>query len=456
MIDNERALAKAGDDPRKRRKVVRKKAPTRGFVPWSEDTFTKLVAARPEPLTSSFGVSHSMLLNVLDRRGDGCGAMRRLLTQNHDPRPQQRRHIRRAIAMYRSLLGAGVVERLDEPDEDGRLVRVTVDLQADFALNQPLSPFVLSAIRHLDRDEPDYALDVLSLVESVLDNPGVILAAQLDRLRSETLARLKQEGVEYEERMAELDKLEHPKPLRDFTYEAFNRYLVEHPWAADHTIRPKSVARELYERAMTFTEYVQHYGLARSEGLVLRYLSDAYKGLVQNVPEDAKTDAVFDLTEWLGETVRQVDSSLLDEWEQLANPQEETADEAAERADHVKPVTSNARAFRVLVRNELFHWVELLSRRAYEELATRVGPDWTADRLASAMEPYWDEHEAVGIGAGARSAALARLDDSGSVTQVLDDPAGDHDWVVRARVQPDASDDEGRAVIDLLAIERLT
>jgi superfamily II RNA helicase len=470
VIDNERALAKAGDDPRKRRKVVRKKAPTRGFVPWSEDTFTKLVAAPPEPLTSSFTVSHSMLLNVVDRRGDGCGAMRRLLTENHDPRPQQRRHIRRAIAIYRSLLGAGVVERLDEPDEDGRLVRVTVDLQEDFALNQPLSPFVLEAVGLLDRDSPDYALDVLSLVESVLDNPGVILAAQLDRLRTETLARLKQEGVEYEERMAELDTLEHPKPLRDFTYEAFNRYLVQHPWAADHTIRPKSVARELYERAMTFTDYVQHYGLARSEGLLLRYLSDAYKGLVQTVPEDAKTDAVFDVTEWLGETVRQVDSSLLDEWDQLRNPSEvaavasgvepPAAERAASGAAAAEPagVTANARAFRVMVRNELFRWVEVLARRAYAELAAREGSgSWTPERLAAAMAPYWDEHDAIGIDDGARSGALVRMDDgSGSVTQVLDDPAGDHDWVVRARVRPDASDEEGRAVVDLLAVERLT
>ena len=486
VIDNERALAKAGDDARKRRKVVRKKPPTRGYVPWSEDTFTKLTAASPEPLTSSFSVSHSMLLNVLDRRGDGCGAMRRLLTENHDPRPQQRRHIRRAIAMYRSLLGAGVVERLDEPDEDGRVVRVTVDLQADFALNQPLSPFVLEAIGHLDRDSPDYALDVLSMVESVLDNPGVVLAAQLDRLRSETLARLKQEGVEYEERMAELDKLEHPKPLRDLTYDAFNAYLTRHPWAADHTIRPKSVARELYERAMTFTDYVGHYGLARSEGLLLRYLSDAYKGLVQNVPEDAKTDDVFDLTEWLGEVVRQVDSSLLDEWEALRHPDDVAAvaagaavpvsgrgapvGEAARTVATGSPgghaagdepgrVTANARAFRVMVRNELFRWVELLARRAHADLAEREGSgDWTADRIAAAMAPYWDEHDAVGIDAAARSGELLTIDEgppAWTAAQVLDDPAGHHDWALRARVAPEASDEEGRAVLVLEAVERL-
>ena len=478
VIDNERALAKAGDDNKKRRKVVRRKPPERGYVPWTEDTFTRLVAAPPEPLTSSFAVSHSMLLNVLDRPGDGCGAMRGLLTRNHDPRPQQRSHIRRAIAMYRSLLGAGVVERLDSPDSDGRLVRVTVELQADFALNQPLSPFVLAAMGNLDRDSPTYALDVLSLVESVLENPGVILSAQLHKLRAETVSRLKQQGVEYEERMAELDKLEHPKPLREFTYDLFNQYLTFHPWAADHTIRPKSVARELYERAMTFTEYVQNYGLARSEGLLLRYLSDAYKGLMQNVPEDAKTEEVFDLTEWLGETVRQVDSSLLDEWDQLRHPDdvlavaEGTAVPVSGRGDgrggtgvgvggggEPVGVTANPRAFRVMVRNELFRWVELLGRRAYGELVEREGSgDWSSERLADALAPYWDEHDAVGIDATARSGALFHLDESPlpwSASQTLADPSGHHDWVVHAVVRPDASDEESRAVLDLVSIDRL-
>lgn len=467
VIENERALAKAGDDPRKRRKVVRKKPPGRGFVPWTEEGFAKLIAAPPEPLTSSFTVSHTMLLNVLDRPGDGCAALRALLVENHDPRPVQRRHIRKAIAMYRSLLRAGVVERLDEPDEDGRVVRVTVDLQADFALNQPLSPFVLVAVAHLDRESPTYALDVLSLVESVLDNPAVILAAQLDKLRAETIARLKQEGVEYEQRMEELDKLEHPKPLREFTYDLFNQYAAEHPWVSDYTIRPKSVARELYERAMTFTDYVGHYGLARSEGLLLRYLSDAYKGLVQNVAEDAKTDEVFDLTEWLGETVRQVDSSLLDEWEQLRHPDTDTAtkpvpavpDQTAVPDDEPTRVTTNLRAFRVMVRNELFRWVELLARRDYTGLAEREGSgDWSADRLAEAAGSYWSAHDAIGIDGGARGGPLFQLDEAKgwTVRQVLDDPAGHLDWAIRARVDLEASDEQGRAVVALIGLDQET
>ena len=471
VIENERAVAKAGDDAKKRRKIVKRKAPTRGYVPWNEETFTRLAAAPPEPLTSSFAVSHAMLLNVLDRPGDGCGAMRRLLLDNHDPRPAQRAHIRRAISMYRSLLSSGVIERLAEPDRDGRLVRVTVDLQIDFALNQPLSPFVLEAVEHLDSASPTYPLDVLSLVEAVLENPGTVLRAQLDRLRTETIERLKREGVEYEERMAELDKLEHPKPLREFTYDLFNAYATRHPWVVDHTIRPKSVARDLFERAMTFTDYVAFYGLARSEGLVLRYLTDAYKGLVQNVPEDAKTDELLDLTEWLGEMVRQVDSSLLDEWEQLRHPEPEAEGDpyaelgvaVAVEPELVDPavhapagVTANTRAFRLMVRNELFRWVELLSRRAYADLAERLPTRaWTAEALAEAMAGYWAEHDAVGIGADARSAALLQLTEGAGewqARQALDDPAGNRDWALAAVVDLAASDEEGRAVLDLADI----
>src|SRR5688572_9315272 len=271
VTENEKALAKAGDDPKKRRKVVRRKPPE-GFVSWGEATFERLVAAEPEPLTSSFAVSHSMLLDVLDRPGDAYAAMRRLLTDNHEARPAQRRHVRRAIAIFRALLAAGVVERLEQPDEEGRRVRLTVDLQDDFALNQPLSPFALAALELLDRDSPTYALDVLSVVESVLDDPGVVLAAQLNKARGELVAELKAAGMEYEERMARLDEVTHPRPLADELGAAFALYASSQPWVADHPLSPKSVVRDLWERAMTFTDYVQHYGLSRSEGLVLRYL----------------------------------------------------------------------------------------------------------------------------------------------------------------------------------------
>jgi superfamily II RNA helicase len=466
-IENERAVAKAADAGRKKHKVVKKKPPTRGFVNWTEETFERLVAAQPERLTSSFAVSHSMLLNLLDRPGDGCRAARRLMVENHERRVDQRRHIRRAIAIYRSLLRSGVVERLDAPDDLGRTVRVTVDLQVDFALNQPLSPFVLHAIGHLDRGEPTYPLDVLSLVEATLENPTVVLNAQLDKLKGEVVTRLKQEGVEYEQRMEILDQLEHPKPLRDLTYQLFNAYAAEHPWVEDHNIRPKSVARDLYERAMSFADYIGHYGLARSEGLVLRYLTDAYKGLIQNVPEEAKTDELYDLTEWLGTLVRQVDSSLLDEWDRLQHPEElPDAGDAAEPPVLVtepERVTASTRGFRVMVRNALFRRVEILARRSYHELADLDAEEgdgtWTVERLAEAMAPYWAEHDQLLTGLDARGPGLFQVDEHDrhwDVRQVLDDPAGDHDWALRARVDLQASDEAGRPVVTITGIEPAT
>ena len=212
---------------------------------------------------------------------------------------------------------AGVVERLDEPDAHGRWARLTVDLQEDFALNQPLSPLALAAIELLDVASPAYPLDVVSVIESTLDSPRPVIAAQVFKARGEAVAQMKADGVGYEERLELLDDGAHPQPLADLLAAAYDIYKRGHPWVADHELAPKAVARDMYERAMTFTEYIGFYGLARSEGLVLRYLADAYQALRQTVPEEARTEELTDLTEWLGELVRQGDSSLIDEWERL-------------------------------------------------------------------------------------------------------------------------------------------
>ena len=318
------ALAKAGDDPKKRRKVQRKKPPE-GAVTWSEQTFDKLVAAEPEAMVSRMRVSHSTLLNVISRPGDPFAAMRSLLRDNHEQPGAQHRLVRQAINMYRGLLAAGVVERLDPPDETGRTVRLTVDLQSNFALNQPLSPFALAAFDVLDPESPTYALDVVSVVEATLDDPRQVLYAQQFKARGEAVAEMKAEGIEYDERMELLEDVSWPKPLQELLEATFEMYRQSHPWVDADALSPKSVVRDMYERAMTFGELVAFYGLARSEGLVLRYLSDAYKALRQTVPDSAKTEELADLIEWLGEVVRQTDSSLLDEWEQLTDPGAEEA-----------------------------------------------------------------------------------------------------------------------------------
>jgi hypothetical protein len=455
VTETEKALAKAGDDPRKRRKVVRKKPPP-GFVSWGKPTFERLVAAEPEPLKSSFAVSHAMLLNVIARPGDAFSAMRHLLTDNDEDQAARRRHISRAIAIYRALLAGGVVERLEEPDADGRSVRLTVDLQFDFALNQPLSPLALAAIELLDRDSPGYPLDVLSVIEATLDDPRQVLAAQLFRARGQAVEQMKADGIEYEERMELLTEVTYPRPLEDLLQAAYDIYRRGHPWVADHQLAPKSVARDMYERAMTFVEYVGFYGLMRSEGLVLRYLADAYKALKQTVPEDARTEELTDLIEWLGELVRQVDSSLIDEWERLRNPAEQVA---APADDRPPAVTGNPRAFRVLVRNALFRRVELAALRRYDELgALDAEAGWDADAWALALEPYFGEHGDIGTGPDARGPGLLIIDqqpDHWAVRQIFDDPAGDHDWGFSARVDLAASDEAGVAVLEVTDVGQL-
>jgi len=455
VIENEKALAKAGDDAKKRRKVVRKKPP-QGFVSWGQPTFERLVAADPEPLTSSFRVSHAMLLNVIARPGDAFTAMRHLLTDNHEDRAAQRQHIHQAIAIYRALLAGGVVERLAEPDAEGRQVRLTVDLQFDFALNQPLSPLALAAIDLLDRDAPDYPLDVVSAIEATLDNPRTVLSAQQFRARGEAVAQMKADGLDYDTRMDRLESVTHPRPLADLLEAAYGMYRRGHPWVADYELAPKSVVRDMYERAMTFVEYVGFYGLSRSEGLVLRYLADAYKALRQTVPDEAKTEELTDLIEWLGELVRQVDSSLLDEWEQLRDPSGVLATGEPSRPP---AVTGNPRAFRVLVRNALFRRVELAALGHYAELGELdADAGWDAAAWEAAVEPYFGVHDEIGTGPDARGPALLIIDEGAqawTVRQIFDDPAGDHDWGFSAEVDLAASAEAGQAVLRVTEVGQL-
>ncbi|MCU1589767.1 MAG: box helicase [Frankiales bacterium] len=443
VVENEKSLAKAGDDPKKRRKVVRK-TPPEGFVSWGQPTFDRLVGAEPETLTSSFALSHSMVLNVLHRSGDD--ELRALIGRTHETTEAQERMLLQADEIVEALLAAEVVER----DDGGRL-RLTLELQPDFALNQPLSPFAVAALQLLDRESPTYALDVLSVLEATLDDPRQVLSAQRNKAKGEAVAQMKADGIEYEERMELLEDVEHPKPLAELLGHAFETYRKSQPWVGDYDLSPKSVARDMYERAMTFVEYVGFYGLARSEGLVLRYLADAYKALDRTVPDALRTDELIDLTEWLGELVRQVDSSLLDEWERLRNPTEPQHTAPVDTTP--PPVTANPRAFRVLVRNAMFRRVELAALRRYDLLA-ELDPDidW-----AAAMEAYFAEYDGLGTGPDARGPHLLlveKLADRWRVRQVFDDPDGDHDWGISADVDLAASDERGEAVVRVTKVDQ--
>jgi superfamily II RNA helicase len=466
VIENRRALSRAGDDPKKVKKIVRKAAPA-GHVNWTESTFERLRDAPPEPLTSQFMVTHAMVLNVLARPGDAVEAMTRLLTDNHEPPAARGKHARQAARIYRSLRESGVVERVRRPD--GRwTVRLTMELPEDFALNQPLSPFAYAALDALEPG-PEYALDVISVIEATLDDPRQVLYAQEKKARGEAIAAMKAEGYDYTERMSLLDDVTYPKPLAEVLDATFAIYRRTNPWVADHVLSPKSVVRDMVERAATFTEYVSQYGLERVEGVLLRYLADAYRALRQTVPPERRDEMLEDLIEWLGEVVRGVDSSLLDEWERLNNPDAvRGADQAAAgtRPPGGDTVTGNVRAFRALVRNAVFRRVQLVAREDWRGLAALGDVDadgavWDADRWRDALDPYFDDHDDVGIGADARGPALLILTegtpDPGhwTVRQLLDDPAGDHDWRIDAVVDLAASDEAGDVALTITDAGRL-
>jgi superfamily II RNA helicase len=458
VVENARRVAKAGDDEKKLKRVQKVKAPD-GQVTWNSETFDRLVAAEPEPLVSRMRVSHSMLLNVIARPGDGFAHMRHLLRENHEDRSRQNHLIRRAIAIFRELLASGVVEKLPEPDATGRRVVLKVDLQANFALNQPLSPFALAAFELLDPESETFALDVVSVVEATLEDPRPVLMAQQFKARGEAVNAMKSEGIEYEERMELLEEVTWPKPLEELLEAAYETYRSGHPWIAEYPLSPKTVVRDMSTMAMTFTEYVSYYGLARSEGLVLRYLTDAYKALRQTVPDGLKNEELADLIEWLGELIRQTDSSLLDEWEALADPSHAPSTGPSAPAEP-KPITANARAFKVLVRNALFRRVNLASLHRWVELGELDGEDgWDARAWAEAMAPYFAEHGALPTGPNARGPALLQIDPAPegrpgiwTVRQVLDDPAGDHDWGFSAEIDLAASDAESAAVVKIVSV----
>ncbi|HEV7751597.1 MAG TPA: DUF3516 domain-containing protein [Baekduia sp.] len=470
VIERTRALAKAGDDPKKRRKVQVKK-PQDGAVSWTEETFERLKDAAPEALVSRMRVDHSMILNVVNQPADPVLTMRALMEDNHEDERGRRRLSEQAQALGGELLDAGVLEWLPEPDAHGRTLRLAHALQADFALNQPLASFALVAFELIDPESEHYALDVLSVVEAILDDPFPVLMAQANKERGEAVAEMKAQGIEYEERMELLEQVTYPKPLDEPLQDALRVFRETHPWVRESDLSPKSVVRDMYEWGRTFTEFVAHYGLARSEGLVLRYLSNAYRALRQTVPDEVKSDELDDIIDWLGETVRQTDSSLLDEWEALTDPESVARASAAIAAGEAlpppRPITANERTFTVMIRNAMFQKVQLASRDRYGDLAqldaagaALTDPPGRVAMGAAAWEDalgaYWDEHEAMGAGPEARSPQLLMIDrtpGAGSaprtwtVRQIIDDPEGHHDFAILATVDLDASDAAGEPVI---------
>ena len=460
-IENVKLRRKAGDDPKKRKKL-RKKSARDGEVSWSEDTFNRLTTAEPEELTSQFSVSNSMLLNVVARPGDGYEHMRHLLRTNHDSRAKQNRDILTAVDLFRGLINAGVVERT--PDSPAfRPYTLTRELDRDFALNQPLSPFALAFLTILDPDSDTYALDVISTFEAILDDPRQLLQAQQSAARGEEIAALKADGVDYTERMALIEDVTYPKPLADELDEAFDTFCQGNPWAKEFELAPKSVVRDMIEHAMTFSDLIATYGLARSEGVVLRYLTDAWRTLSHSIPEANMNEELEDIIVWLGELIRQVDSSLIDEWAHMADEDspidQATLDrELAFGVEDPNALTANRRAFTIMVRNTFFRLAELFAlekERELDEMFDYLDPDTRPD-FPAGMDDYFDEYDDVDTGPDARGPEYFRLGDTTGrtweVTQILKDPEDDNAFQFHGVVDLDASDEAGEVRLQSLEL----
>ena len=508
---------------RAKKKASKKRSgPKEGQITWSRSTFERLRDAAPEALQSHFEMTHSTVLNVLggaaDAGRDPAEHLVHLALHNDDQPLPANPHIRHLADIYTSLLQAGVVEHLSSAraQELGvSRLQLVADLPDDFALNQPLSPFALAAFELLDPDSPTFALDVISIVEAVLEDPRPLLYAQENQAKAAAVASMKAQGMEYDERMAALEEISWPKPLEELLSPAFSVYARSNPWVGDLELSPKSVIREMIENAMTFTELISRYDVGRSEGVILRYLSDAYRMMRQVIPEEIMTEELESMISWLADLIRSVDSSLLDEWEAMMNGEELVEAEGvssavgAERAfgaDESGAIafTANRHAFRNTVRRTLFNFVELMSRDDVDglERATAQAADsdglfaeaapWTGDDWDHALERYWAEHDWIDINQGARSQALCALEEqisgedilalmsfsardnaiqrsrfealaravdeapAGSVwlaTQTITDPEGNMDWRIAALVDLAASDKEKLAVLTVLTVD---
>jgi superfamily II RNA helicase len=471
VIENLRLEAKAG-----KKKFVRKQPPARGFVPWERATFERLRNGEPEPLQSRFEITHGMLLTVLQRdpdpqrRDGGYRRIVEMIGNSYERSASRSRHRKTAAQMLRELRAAGIVELVPNVHKGRPALRVSELLQADFSLHHTLSLYLVDVLAGLEPESPTFALDVLSVVEAILESPQVVLLRQLDKVKEELIGRLKAEGVEYEERMAELEKADYPKPLAELLYATYDEFRTRHPWVASQNVAPKSIVRDMVERGLGFSGYVKEYGLQRVEGVLLRYLTQAYKALAQNVPDGMKDDALHDLEAWLFATVSRVDDTLLREWERMLAVSRGEVPATVLRAGEDEPLRSptgapdpaaDPKRFVARIRADMHAIVSAIAAGEVDEILAMIRPEpddaWTTERLESAIRPYFAEHQWLDTSLRARRGHLTDVHTTAPrrwlVRHTLLDAEGDTPWMIEAEVDlSDPADYDG----PLLRLRRIS
>ncbi|MDN6301690.1 MAG: DUF3516 domain-containing protein [Brachybacterium sp.] len=442
---------KVSNNAKKRKKEPKPRIPE-GAVSWSEATMAKLVENAPEPLRPHLKITAGMVLALISRPGDAIASGRHLIMTSHQTTGQKLTLVKDAVEIFRGLKDAEIIEVLEEPDHLGRRFALVEDLQLDFTMNQPLAPFAIAMIDSLDEESESLTLDTVSIIEAILEDPRQILLAQQNSAKGELLAELKADGVEYTERMARLDEVSWPKPLEEDLEAALEIYARTRPWVRADDLSPKSVVREIYETGQTFSEFVQRYGLQRSEGIVLRYLSDAYQAMRRTIPQDLRTEGLEDMIEWLGVLVRGIDSSLLDEWEALTHPEDLEEDGASEiRPSTPRGLSAQTKVLRTMVRAAMWQRVEHFAFEREARLAELDGASgWDRPRWAAVMDDYYETYDDVGIDGPARSPQLLQITEESRVwriRQAFHDPEGNHDWAIEAELDLEATDETGEPVL---------
>ncbi|MFD2159502.1 DEAD/DEAH box helicase [Rubritalea tangerina] len=468
VIENLRLEAKAATSSKKK-KFVKKKPPEHGFVNWNQDTFEKLEASAPEALKSSFRLRHNLILNLLSRRHeDGCAALKQLLTNCHETEASKKKLRSQARKMFIALVRGGVLTILPPSQRSSKpntpKVQLHLDLQEDFTMNQALGLYLLEAIPELDRSHPNYALQVLSLIESILEDPATLLKAQINKAKGDLIAELRNEGVSYEERMERLEEVTYPQPGKDWIYDTFNRFRAKHPWVQSEGIRPKSIAREMFEEYMDFEDYIKDYKLERSEAILLRHLSEVYKVLAQTVPPNLKDETLLEAEAYLKDHVTSVDSSLIDEWELMRNPKYLEQKQAKQQERAAQPLTQNKKKFTKLVRQKSLDALKFLAFDDIDAFLSQFSPEspdgspWSFNRIDPHIDAYFENHHSIRLDPAARNLSNTIIRESSDthtwqVTQILCDPDEKNDWAFVFNVDLNASNIQKTPIIQL---EKLT